>query len=296
MPADHESPAGPRVTRRRVAVIVAGAVAAVLVYQRAAPRIDDAFWAVSLAIAIPGLCAGGVWLLREGLRQRRDRRALAALGSGGQLQDGEWVAVAGVARAVGRPFEETLSGRPALASMYRVIEKVPIRSRSSHWVNRRYSGWHMVPTVIETNSIRLRLRGFPDLFGLTMSPHGASNVGRLAKVATLPPGRYENAAHAGLLAEPRDELHIDWQLGEPQAGARIETKEWLLHPDEPVCVCGRLENGALLPQPSHPAGLPIYLGSAAQVLEQLRGESRVYLRLGAGALVLAAALGGWFLR
>jgi hypothetical protein len=279
---------------------LAGLATALFLYRRAVDRSVDDFWAFALSVGLPILILGGLWLLREGVWQMRDLRALAALSSGERPRAGAWVAVAGIGRALTRPFEDTLSGQPALASAYQVFEEVPSLRRSlrasSHSLRRRYAGWHMVPTAIETGVLRVRLRGFPDLMELQMSPHGASNVGRLAKTATAPPWPIKHAARAGLLAKVRDEFHVDWKLGEAVEEGRIKTKEWVLRPDEPLCVCGRFIDGALLPSRFRPRGLPVYPGSRDEVVERLRGESRWYLRLGIVASAIATGLAGWLLR
>jgi hypothetical protein len=280
-------------------IIAAGLAAAVWAYQRVVDRGIDDFWALCAGVALPVLALGSPWLLREGVRQCRDLRALERPHVGEPLREGGWVGIAGVARASNRPYQETLSGQPALASTYRVTEKISRPTRKGQRnarSQRRYSGWHMVPTVIDTQTRSVRLRAFPDLFALVMSTQGASNVGRLAEKATAPPWSVTNAAQVGLLTEVRDELHLDWKLGEADENGRIEIREWVLRPEEPVCVCGPMVNGALVPSRAHPDGLPLYPGTRQQVLAMLRGASRVYLGLGASALASVVGLGTWLLR
>jgi len=292
--------AAQRAALPRILLLLGAAAGAVLLYFRAAPNVGDDFWALVLAVAIPVLGLGGIWLGIDGLRQRSDLRALSALAAGERPQSGAWVAIAGTAKPLGRTFEATLGGRPALACTYRVYEKVSETrlgsASSSTRVRRRYAGWHLVPMAIETSTMRIRLRGFPDLIDLELHVFGASRVGALAAVATEPPWLLKDAARAGLLAKPCDELHVDWKLGEPVPAGRLETKEWVLRPGEQICVCGHFENGALLPSRWRRRGLPLYPGSTGAVLEKLRGESRVYLRFGGIAVAAATGLGAAFLR
>ena len=66
-------------------------------------------------------------------------------------------------------------------------------------------------------------------------------------------------------------------------------KEWVLPPNEEVCVAGRWDGHSLVPDRFRPRGLPVYAGSAEYVSSQLGGASKLWFALGLVPFVVA----GW---
>ena len=269
--------------------------AGVAVYWWVTARTGDGLDALFPAFASIALVIAALWLAREGLYEAFDARAIAAIRNTSRKR-GQWVAVAGKAVARGEVIKATLSDRPALACSYKIFEK-RVEGRSSNRSLRMklcYEGYHLAPTAIETTAGIVPLRGLPDLVNLEKSGVGAGGK-RLQQVAEkrswFPP-RY--AARAHLAAQIQDRFDIDWYYGESEAYHSVERREWVLPPDEMVCVFGRWDGKALVPHPLRPRGLPVYAGSVDEVSQRLRGGSKVFFALAAIALLAAVWLVYYF--
>ena len=208
-------------------VLMVGAVAAaIFIYYRARTNHGGDFGPFALSIALPLLTLGGIWVIQLGLRSMVDRRALA--NPLRQPRNGSWVAVAGRAIALEEPIEASLSGRPALACSYQVLEEITERtgvgtsSTHSKRLRRCYEGFHQAPTGIETESGTVSLFGLTDLRELEELTLGL-NVGRVEGIAEPNPWYLPRpAARARLFAQESSRLRADWKYREVSAGGQIK--------------------------------------------------------------------------
>jgi hypothetical protein len=271
-----------------------------VVYRLALPRVHDGFWAFAAAVGIPLAFLGGLWLLQESWRRHRDRQALRRLENGAPRRAGGWVAVTGMARPAAEVFAAPLSGRPALACRYRVMERAyrdeatAHRRRSSAFA-LRLEGYRLVPAVIESRTERVRLGGLPELRNMEDRDLG-SGPAEVADAVAGPGWPARIVVRAQLFLRPADQVHADWSYGEVKTPARTWRLEWILPPDAEVCAAGRWSpDGALLPHWSRSSGIPVYAGSPATVAAALGTEIRVYAFLSASLLIPAAATMVWLM-
>jgi hypothetical protein len=280
-------------------------IGAVIAYFLVRAGGDDALDAGFVALGVLGLGLVALWLLREGLHEALDHRALRSIDPG-ERRPGAWVAVAGRAVTREQTLEATLSGRAALACKYQVLERSRSATRGgpatgsqghrSSALKLRYEGYHQSAIGIETKAGVVRVRALLDLLNLEKSGIGSPGsdlAGRAERRERFPP-RYAARAHlAGRVSERFD---VDWTYGDVEGTERGETKEWVLPPGEEVVVFGRWDGEALVPSVLRPRGLPVYTGSPEAVAHSLGGGSKIWLVLTLGAIVGAVALVLWNLR
>ena len=282
---------------RALAVIV---IVGVWVYigRQDLPRGADGLWAFCLRWGVPLLMLLGGAILQSGLRSRADHRALSQWGTVAP-RAGAWVAVAGTAEAKAETFEAPLVGGPALASSYEVLEELPHigdRGTSRHTsprLERRYDGYELVPTVIDSELGKVELYGFPDLRGLEAHKPSAGTELRLddSKARGKPVPRF--LAHLSILAPVQNRLSVMWKYDDFRDPLNMKREERLLRPGDEVCVLGRWRDGKLMPSAQRPRGLPVYQGKPDAVLHELGEDSKAFTIFGVGSLTLAALVLLW---
>lgn len=277
-------------------------VAAAWVGLTLAARVEDGFWKFVVAVLVPLLLLGGGWLAREAWRRLADRRAIARIARGGPRKPGAWVAVAGEALAVRSSFQAPLSQRDALACRYRVMDQPHADRRGadrtrSYALRPRLEGFHLVPTVIQGRSERIRLRAFPELRNLEKSHVGPGTSSIEDSAVRGPVGPLRQGRLARLFTTPIEEVHLDWRLAHGEEVTERTTRhEWVLAPGDEVCALGRWSaDGALLPHWARTAGIPVYAGKPEEAAATLGTERKVYLGLASVPFVLAGAIATWVL-
>ncbi|MBW2394159.1 MAG: hypothetical protein JRG95_07800 [Deltaproteobacteria bacterium] len=284
-----------RAIATRWALSGAALVGAAAVYRVMGSFGNDAFGAFFLALGSLLLVGVALGLFREGFHEALDHRALRAM-TPDLPQPGAWVAIAGRAVARHRTTKATLSDRPALAFSYKVFERAEGArevGRRSTYLGLRYEGYHQVPIGIETAVGVVRVCGLLDLVNLEKSGVGRGNsrLAELAESRSRFSPRY--AARAYIAAQIQDRFEIDWRYGEGEGIDMPEGKEWVLPPDEEVCVFGRWDGHRLVPSALRPRGLPVYAGKPETLRGRLGGGSRIFFALGVITLSLAAGLLYW---
>jgi hypothetical protein len=248
---------------------------------------DNPFDALTYGVLGSLLLGATLFLWRKGTEDAIDARAIRRTGSG-EPRPGDWVVIAGKAVALDQTMQATLSNRKALACHYQVIEQQDnsreISGRSQH-LHMVYEGHHLVPTGIETPTGIIPLRALPHLVNLEKSGvgHGESRLDAVAIRANV---HRSNAALAEIAAKEQDRIHVDWKYKDAESHRKIIRKEWVLPPDEQVCVFGRWDGEALVPSPKRPRGLPVYPGSLEQIRSELGGSSKLFFVLGAIPLLI----------
>ncbi len=138
----------------------------------------------------------------------------------------------------------------------------------------------------------VRLRGLPDLVNLEKS--GVGSPGKLAETAQERPRLFPRfAARRRLASLIQDRFDVDWRWRHPfdDEEHRTDCREWVLPPEEQVCVFGRWDDGALIPSPLRPRGLPVYQGEPGDVRFRLGGGFKVFFVLAVAAFLGAAWVG-----
>ena len=130
------------------------------------------------------------------------------------------------------------------------------------------------------------LRALPDLVNLEKSGFGTE--ARIAGTAERRDKSERGAALAHLAAQVQDRFDVDWKYGDAAEDGTSVRKEWVLSPDEPVCVFGRWDGHALTPSPLRPRGVPVYAGTAEQVRARLGGGSKLFFVFGCVPLLAFA--------
>lgn len=243
---------------------------------------------------VPVLVFVGVGLLLWGRKDRADLLAVRELLAGSPHRPGRWTAVAGTATelepAPDAMLEGILAGRLEVFDRVRSANRGSIRpSSSGKMLERRYDGFFLRPSGIDTGTDTVRLSGFPDLVHTDKAPLPNDLIVGIKRGARLSP-RYLPAALARelLLADVDGRINACLRYGQHGETSEGTSKSWLLRPGQRVCVFGIWRDGALCRARHRPRGLPVYNGTAEEVRERLAGDSAAFFII--GGIVLAAAM------
>jgi hypothetical protein len=185
------------------------------------------------------------------------------------------------------PFENVLAFR------YEVLDYRMWGKRDSK-LTITHDGFYLAPTGIETSDGVVRLAGFPDLIHLEKESLPVGVHSRADQQAQLNPQYLPRfVSRAVMVAHTRDriEAYIKYYDVNEET-TRSKLKSWVLHPDQQVCVFGIWKDGELLPSSNRPRGLPVYAGSAEEVLARLKDDSSAFYIVGSSLISIAA---GWML-
>lgn len=249
----------------------------------------------AVAVFLPISIAAGLWLIAQGLKDRADHHAIERHIGREEPGPGDWVAICGKTIALQpdaeAPFDDVLAFR------YQVFdEETRPRTQGSPRSRRlicSYDGFYLVPTGIETTRGSVRLCGFPDLShldkrSLPAGVHDRAHARAQKNPRILP--RF--LARSLFLASIVDRFEGYIRYGEGPEGVAGKCQSWLLRPMDEVCVFGRWQNDGLWPGPNRPRGLPVYSGTARDVRERLKDDSKAFFIIGGvaigGALIWAA--------
>ncbi len=253
-----------------------------------------AFWHLdayfgTFSFFLPILVAGGLWLIAQGNKDKADRQAIESISQSEARKNGEWSAVCGKAIALepdaAPPFEDVLAFRYEVLD-YRMLDK----ERDSK-LTVTHDGFYLAPTGIETGEGVVRLAGFPDLIHLAKRSLPVGVGSRAEEQAQLNPQYLPHfLSRAVIVSHTRDrmEAYIKYYKVNEET-ARSKRKSWTLLPGEQICVFGIWKDGELLPSVNRPRGLPVYAGSAEEVLARLKDDSSAFFIVGASLIFVAAA-------
>ncbi|MCP5313173.1 MAG: hypothetical protein H6955_06440 [Chromatiaceae bacterium] len=245
----------------------------------------------TVAFFLPLLIAAGLWLIKQGLRDKADHDAIERSLGVESPEPGQWTAVCGRARALQPDAETPFSD--VLAFRYQVFDEErgarTAGERTSKHMTCRYDGFFLVPTGIETPAGTIRLSGFPDLIHLERRSLPAGVHERAHASAQLSPRLLPKfLARSLFLAHVRDRIEGYIRYGDEPESSEGTCKSWLLRPDEQVCVFGVWRDGALYPGSGRSRGLPVYAGTADEVRQRLKGDSSAFFVI--GAIIIAGGL------
>lgn len=248
-------------------------------------------------VMLLALC--GLWLIQQGRRDKADHRAVERAMQSERPGRGEWAAACGRAVALEpdapAPFEDVLAYRFEVFD-YSSGSLRSSTGRRSEYLDLRYDGFYLAPTGIETDAGIVRLGGFPDLVHTTKRALPQGVLARAEERAQLKPRIMPKlVARAIMLTHARDRIDADIKYREEELASRGTCKSWVLRAGDPVCVFGKWNDGELLPAPGRVRGLPVYEGTAKEVLERLKGDSNAFVKFGAVLIVIAAGVAVWFL-
>jgi len=248
-------------------------------------------------VMLAALC--GLWLIQQGRRDKADHMAVQRAMRSERPGRGQWAAVCG--RAVALLPDEPAPFEDVLAYRFEVFDYTPGSSRSStgrtsEYLDLRYDGFYLAPTGIETDAGIVRLGGFPDLVHTTKRALPQGVLGRAEERAQLKPRIMPKlVARAIMLTHTRDRIDVDVKYREDELASRGTCKSWVLRAGDQVCVFGKWNDGELVPAIGRVRGLPVYEGTAKEVLERLEGDSAAFVKFGAVLIATAAGVAVGFL-
>ncbi len=249
-------------------------------------------WYFKISLFVPLIVMAGLWLAQQGLKEKADLSALEAARQSRPYQQGQWVAVFGKAVTLDSNAELLYDNMLAYRYQYFDVDLSNARKRqdgrSLHLIIR-YDGFYLTPSGISTDGDIVKMGGFPDMIHTEQQPLSDSVVEHVEDIAqpnskAIPPF----VTRAYLLGQTQDQIDVAIQYRFKELSPKWEVKSWTLKPGDDICVFGKWNNGELVPSPNRPRGLPLYFGTADDVLKELTGLGNAML-MGSGVFFVAAA-------
>ncbi|HYH06057.1 MAG TPA: hypothetical protein VEK11_03255 [Thermoanaerobaculia bacterium] len=213
---------------------------------------------------------------------RRERAMLLEAMTGMPPEDGKWVAVSGVIRAL-NPLRAPLSGTPAVAYAYKINETRRTSKGSS--IVTLYEGKALTPATIATRHGGVRLLAVPSLdLPIEQVPYAAAHDRAKAYVQAT---QFQTSAtpkekRIGMNQESTDDdgnFRVDKCLDATYVNfANCTFEEHLVKQGETICAFGLYsrQRGGLIPHPNWSNQARVMLGNAETVAAKLSARMRKY--------------------